>query len=420
MAQKAFAAVSIIEAGYCGRLAMGQPPESAEVFHLLGLVAQALGRPDVACSWFERALALAPTSSEVSKSLAAARGELPGWQSWQQEEAQRERYVLIKPWSAGFFSEVDHVMGWCLFASITGRIPVVLWGEGFYFCDDPARNAFTDFFQPVSDVQPSSLAHRGHWFYPLKWSDDNLLREDRSKTQGPIAEQSVLSYLARSEEVVVADDFCRPAGLVNWIPATHPWHGLGLADLNRAVIARYLRPVPELLARVESFVRQRFAGRPVLAAHVRAGDKILEDKAMWAKIAAYPQVIDTMAARLGGGEPMVFLMTDSTRVLNDYRARYGDRLVTSDCVRTELDEGLHFARHENRRRLGEEVPFDAIVATHCDAFVGNGESNVSCFVHAAKPWPEGRCHLFGCQISFDTVPTWTYPIPTMRRPAGLE
>ena len=122
MAQKAFAAVSIIEAGYCGRLAMGQPPESAEVFHLLGLVAQALGRPDVACSWFERALALAPTSSEVSKSLAAARGELPGWQSWQQEEAQRERYVLIKAWSAGFFSEVDHVMGWCLFASITGRI----------------------------------------------------------------------------------------------------------------------------------------------------------------------------------------------------------------------------------------------------------------------------------------------------------
>ncbi len=38
-----------------------------------------------------------------------------------------DRFLLIKSWGCGFWSDVDHVMGQLLVAEITNRIPVIYW-----------------------------------------------------------------------------------------------------------------------------------------------------------------------------------------------------------------------------------------------------------------------------------------------------
>ena len=50
---------------------------------------------------------------------------------------------------------------------------------------------------------------------------------------------------------------------------------------------------------------------------------------------------------------------------------------------------MHYAGHDGRK-LGEEVVMEAFLAARCDAFLGNGASNVSTAIRHLKDWAPGR------------------------------
>ena len=45
----------------------------------------------------------------------------------------KSKYLLIKAWGFGFFSDVNHIIGQLLIAELTGRIPIVYWGKNSLF-----------------------------------------------------------------------------------------------------------------------------------------------------------------------------------------------------------------------------------------------------------------------------------------------
>ena len=85
-------------------------------------------------------------------------------------QAGRDKFLLIKAWGFGFWSDMDHVLGGLLLAEITGRMPVVHWGRNSLFSDDPARNAFDEFFEPVSAMRIDDLIRADFTYFPPKWS----------------------------------------------------------------------------------------------------------------------------------------------------------------------------------------------------------------------------------------------------------
>ncbi|MCR2600326.1 hypothetical protein NSP09_24715, partial [Salmonella enterica] len=57
------------------------------------------------------------------------------------------RYLVIKSWGFGFWSDVSQVLGSLLLAEITGRTPVTHWGRNSLFNDGSNRDSFALYFE---------------------------------------------------------------------------------------------------------------------------------------------------------------------------------------------------------------------------------------------------------------------------------
>lgn len=365
---------------------------TARVSRTLGEIALRIGQPAVAAREFGAAIGMGDGSRAARIGLVKA-----------QEGARLdagagtgERFLLIKAWGYGFWSDVSHLLGQLLLAEITGRIPVVHWGGNSLFSDDPASNAFDNFFEPVSGYTAHDLAHGRRGYYPPKWHAENLARATLNQMEGPWSRCSSLHALERAEEVVVSDFHHAVHDLAPWIPAGHPLHGLSTEELCLYLFGRYLKVKPWIAAKAEAFFRQKIAGRVHLALHVRGGDKGGEDPCLDRLNALYHPEIERYLLR----EPQagLFLMTDDRQILSDYRARYPDRVIQTGATRTETAQGVHYQQHASRYRLGEEVIVDTLLALRCEGFIGNGLSNVSLAVAQMKPWAPGSCRLFGARL----------------------
>src|SRR5215213_4962540 len=62
----------------------------------------------------------------------------------------RARFLLIKSWGKGFWSDVDHVLGALLAAEMTRRTPIVHWGDNCLFTAPGVDNAWAQFFEPIN------------------------------------------------------------------------------------------------------------------------------------------------------------------------------------------------------------------------------------------------------------------------------
>src|SRR5438105_9423414 len=110
--------------------------------------------------------------------------------------AERHRFLLIKAWGCGFWSDMNHVFGSLLLAEITGRTPVTHWGSNSLFRDETGSDAFRLYFEPVSSFDIEYLtAIRRATFFPAKWSRSTLRRENVAKWEGPDSRLSGRSFL---------------------------------------------------------------------------------------------------------------------------------------------------------------------------------------------------------------------------------
>ncbi len=292
-----------------------------------------------------------------------------------------DRFLLIKSWGSGFWSEGMHLLGALLTAEITGRIPVVLWGGNCLFRESGLIDGFTQYFEPVSDASLDDLPVSDGAVFPPKWTLANLGGDNVGKHEGPYARLSGARFVGRPEPLAVIDYFTSTHLARHWIPAGHPLHGRPTAAVDRWLAAKYLRPWPYLTEGADAFVRQRFGtDAPFTAVHLRGTDKIMEMPSLDALNRHALDQVETDGA--------VFVLTDSIPWERAAATRLAGRMRVATVTRGSGATGVHFERAAGPTQLGEEVLTDALIAARASRFVGNGRSGVSCGVcmlSAAEP-----------------------------------
>ncbi len=363
-------------------------PADGEALHLLGIISARIGMLDHAEQYLSSALSANPKNRAIRNSLNVLRAEHPFLARAQQQRSAEPKYLIIKSWGCGFWSDVSQVLGALLLAEVTGRTPVVHWGRNSLFGDGSMSNAFHNYFEPVSDVTLEEMVRLpGASVFPLKWSQKNLFEEDINKWNGRFSRVAALYLLARPETIAVCDFFVGVIDVMPWLATGHPMYEKLLIEVYRYLIKKYLRPRQSIVNDCESFCEAHLGAGPFVAFHVRGTDKEIED----------PELDKTnqsnlVALRTVDATWKIFLLTDDRNWVTRIRDAYGDRVITTDCLRAFGKTGLHYLNLD-RVRLGREVMQDVYIARSADKFFGNGRSNVAAFVALLKDWDAGDCIL---------------------------
>lgn len=357
-AQEALAAGNLVLADIAARDVLDHRPRHAEAMAVIENVATALG---------------------LSEPYAQAFGG-----------PASGRFMLVKAWGEGFWSDMFHVLGCLLLAEATGRTPIIHWGANSRFGDGKGE-AFRHHWRPLNDLRPADLPATS--VYPPKWNASNLDREDFNKWSGSYSRQGAILFLNRPEDLAVCDFHISVLHVLPWLPPSHPMKGRSVEEACRYLVQRYLQPNPRVIAEAEAFSRRFLAGRPAAAVHLRGTDKIGEIPNLNDYLEGYFTLLDRLPAHTA-----LYTLTDDDALLERMRERYGGRVVTTQSTRSAGETGLHFAPDADGVRLGHEVMVDTLLALGCGAFIGNGYSNVSAAVRVLKAWPPGATVLLGPPI----------------------
>lgn len=317
------------------------------------------------------------------------------------------RFLLIKAWRHGFWSDVSLVLGSLLLAEITGRIPVTHWGEKSLYTVDGHRDAFMAYFEPLSAITADDLASLGGSdVFPPKWTNQDLLGEVGARWSGHNPARLGELYLHRPERIAVVDYYLGVIDVVEWVPEGHGFYARPAEELYRRLVDKYLRPRSHITAAVDAFYRRHIAGTPVIAVHVRGLDKKFEEPNLYAINSRYFDILDREESSW-----RILLLTDDAYWAVAFRERYGDRVILTDSQRTTGDIGLHCSRAGpiDRSTLGYEVMRDTYLALRCEKFLGNGRSNLSAMVEVLKCWEPGTCMLLMPSVLYERNLSLTIP-----------
>lgn len=385
-----FAEGDLVTAEVICRAVLLSRPQHAGALDMIGLIATRLGIYRQAAEYFRRALEADPRFEAARNHLESVR---PYADRAARAIAKEPRFLVIKAWGYGFWSDVNHVCGGLLLAEITGRIPVTHWGDNSLFSDGSKNDAFALYFEPVSATGLADLPlGTPRNIFPPKWAAVGLDQGEHMKMDGPGSRLPGLHFLERSETILVTDYFVSVPSLAGWLPESHPMSGQRTDAIYRYLLAKYFKPKPHIQAAADELYRTLIGGEPAVAVHMRGSDKLLE--------ADTTKLLPLYFQHLDAEDPSlkIFLLTDDTRCIPPFRERYGARVIVSDVLRTSTNLGVHYMPAADRVRLGNDVLADTYAALACDRFLGNGMSNLSAFVSVLKPWDANACVLLGGSI----------------------
>lgn len=296
-------------------------------------------------------------------------------------------FLLIREIGAGLWNEMHHILAQLLAAEILNRVPVIYWGKGSLYAANDGSNAFEQFFMPVSDFSIQDLAKQEYSFFPGRWNSDNILMPNRDNGKTAIEDLAV-----SSADVCVADSFIEPESLILKIPEGHRFYGLNRRELFNRLISKYIRLKEDAERAIYDFYNRNMSSSLFLAVHIRSSDKANEVRHLHELNERYPAEIEKVLASNPGIR--IFLMTDCIDILEEYKKRYGDLLIHTDCRRVPGNgPGVHFHDFHDNRQKGLEIILDTWLAAKCDYFIGNGHSNVSLSVTELKNWEKNRITL---------------------------
>jgi hypothetical protein len=166
--------------------------------------------------------------------------------------------------------------------------------------------------------------------------------------------------------------------------------------LPNRIIERYLRLLPPIRQRIETFRRTRLDGRYV-ALHIRGAGRtdggvpgLRSGLPLTAGVPLETYFFSMDRCLQEDKDVSIFACSDSRFVLDAICDRYGKRVVTYPAQRSEFGEMHVVGKKENagesfdRRRLGEEVLIEAYLLAGAD-FLVHGNSNVANFVLCLAP-----------------------------------
>lgn len=303
--------------------------------------------------------------------------------------------LLIKPWSVGFWGEVSHVVSQLAVAEMLGRKPIVLWNQDSPYWVAGTENAWDVYFEPVGDIDLDAV-RLANSFCPSGLDGEAALgRSVNSYVTGKRDGILSLAHLRSDAEVIVADGYSDMAELLPWAPRAHRFRTMSIDAVIREIFRTHIRLKPAIQAEIAGMA-SRFPA-DMIAVHYRTPADIKTYEAVGNRPLTldeyWPAIDDALAANPGAA---IFLLTDFTPAIPEFRSRYGDRLhMIDDVLRVDDAKQIEitFNQEVARDRLAMDVIRDAYLAARCTAFIGDGASGVSCAITFLKDWPAGTVRL---------------------------
>ena len=289
------------------------------------------------------------------------------------------KYIIIKSWGFGFFSDVSCVLGSLFLAELTNRTPVIIWGNNSLFNSNNKKDCFTDFFQPVSNISVEDI-NLNKSIFPPKWDSKNIHKNNFNKWNDNYSRLGALYFLNRVEKIIVVDFHIAVIDLMDWINENSKFYGFTLKQVLYFLIKKYLNPVEEIKDFCNQYIKKNLDNKPFSAIHLRGSDKVFEGT----------QVIENnkelIKLLLKDKKDKIFLLTDSQIYLNLMKKEFKERLFYLDCIRTDSQIGLHHQNIIEKRKLAIEVLKDVCIAQKAEQFYGCGDTNISNMIWASKNW----------------------------------
>lgn len=310
-----------------------------------------------------------------------------------QEMQRNNGFLLIKCWGCGFWSDMEHVIGHLLIAELIDRYPVVYWGKESRYSGAGNSNAFEQFFFPVSRYTITDVARADFTYFPAMWNNKPLVEDNPGRYIPQPSWPLDLLGTRRFENVIVSDRHIWPKEIVPFIPPNHPTYGLNVDDVYRYIFVKYIKLQKDVYEETKSFFESYMQNSPILAVHVRGGDKIYENANLWKINDLYRREIDNYL--MSHPSAFIFFLTDSEDILAEYKEIYGQRLIYTNCERTVKGGlGVH-SLESNGQRKGIDIIKDIFLAIQCDYFIGNAHSNVSITIRRLKTWKDSEIRMLG-------------------------
>lgn len=253
----------------------------------------------------------------------------------------------------GFFAELRFILAELFFADEFGFVPVVQMPRNSFYAEkneiNGTTNPFEYYFEPVSEISLEQ-AYESSAVVEHNWHQRNYMHQVLDMNSG---------YLPSEEYMVEA------------------------AKLVKKYIHLNCIVKPQVNGAIDSVLENC----KTIGVHVRGADFKRHYK-NHPNIVTIQEYID--AAEEAMKEQLferIFLATDDMEALEQFKERFGDRVVFyEDVIRTKDDETVmksEVAREKHHYKLGLEVIRDVYTLAACDGIVA-GLSNVSIFARIVK------------------------------------
>lgn len=372
----------------------------------------------------------------------------------------KDRFLLIKASSASLWENVHHVVVMLLAAELMGREPVIFWGTNCLHEGRIYNDAFSLYFEPVSQYTIYDVMRPRYTYYPPIWKHDNLMSDDPDRDSNIY--RNIGDMIASNANVVVSDTSISVKQLFPWINAAHEMYGLTPLMIYRRLMNRYIRLKPDIANTIEAFCNNKIrSAQPVLAVHM-PGDFTL---GIYPQISAFTklnvsyhtnlhitrsdvfEVDETVDQHqnvrlIDAAKPQdpykvfhpeihktlgkfaikhLFLLTDREDILDEFVNEYGSMVIYNDYERDAAGNASSEEKLEtflNKRSKGIEILTDTFAAAACSFFIGYGSSSLSHAVTELREWPETNFKLH--YWMFDKLYNFTYKLAKTGRNAPEE
>lgn len=276
------------------------------------------------------------------------------------KDSNQKKILVITPRPVGFFSLVLQVLGnveWC---ERSDYIPIVR------FCDETClywrqegyrgfTNAWEYYFEPVA-----KLGNKNIDFQP--------------------------------NNVIIHNGYNPVEGYgIGFVDGTSKWNDqpprFYRVFVNR-LMEKYIHVKSYIETQVNDFYLKNMEGKNICGVHVRTTDsnddldkrppllrEYLEEVTLYIK---YAELL------ANDQDVKVFLATDDATVFEEFKDKFGEKLLCCDFTRSLDGTALHLAPDINKPKAGEEVLIEALLLAKCD-FLIHSRSNVSSFALYKNP-----------------------------------
>jgi len=137
-------------------------------------------------------------------------------------------------------------------------------------------------------------------------------------------------------------------------------------EQGRRFVARYVKPLPHILRKVENFVAENISLQYTLGVHIRGTDFAYASPT---RLERYIVAIHQHAKERNLEDFRIFLATDQVQFVELFIAEFGNRIITYECMRSDSDVPVFLWDNADAYRKGEDVLIDILLLSRCDFLI---------------------------------------------------